>query len=81
MGKLLRFRFLPGDRVRAMVPFGDPEDEDFVPIGGCGTVVQPPHGPDRLWPVYVDFDHDPTPEPWSCVRGEIEWSGEPLVEA
>lgn len=81
MGRVIRIRFLPGDRVRALIAFGDIGDDDYVPPGGLGTVVSPPFGSDRLWPVYVDFDDDPTSAPWSCTRGEIEWSREPEVQA
>lgn len=68
-----------GDRVRALIPFGPEDDEEHVPVGGLGTVVDRPGGVSsysaRVFRLtFVAFDDDPTgiEEPWPCQAGDIE---------
>lgn len=71
--------YQPGDRVRALRDFGESGDEDHVPADSLGTVVRIRGR--RLWPVYVAFDVDPTPDPWPATYDDIAPSGEAVGEA
>lgn len=62
----------PGDRVRALVAFGDKGEPDYVPAGELGTVVRPSWVRRAYGCVYVAFDVDPDDLPWRAAAGEVE---------
>lgn len=62
----------PGDRVRALVAFGDPSEPDYVAAGELGTVMRPAWVQRAHGCVYVAFDADPDELPWRVAAGEVE---------